>query len=113
MFQNRALAAIIEAGNVKAGTAVPLNATKSAPAACDGTIPPHALRARLGTPYSLVLRLPLFGGGAHWRNRLAQHRFSRSCDAGASEKARVLATEQPHDIREHEVAEISRARQPV
>src|SRR5262249_47952445 len=34
-------------------------------------------------------------------------------DAGASEKARVLAAEQSHDIGEREVAEIGRGRQAV
>src|SRR5215469_17864688 len=55
----------------------------------------------------------LFGGGPRRRSGLAQHRFSRRGDTGASEKAWVLAAEQAHHIGEREVAEIGRGRQPV
>src|SRR5215831_18752235 len=63
------------------------------------------------SPYDRSVPL-LFGGGPRRRSGLVQHRFSHRGDAGASEKARVLTTEQPHDVGEGEVAEISRARQP-
>src|SRR6516225_6013703 len=65
-------------------------------------------------PIQLRIALaPLFGGGPRRRSGFAQHRLGRRGDAGAGEKARVLAAEQPHDIGKSEVAEIGCGRQPV
>src|SRR5262249_58322506 len=58
-------------------------------------------------------RCELFGGGLGRLSGLAQHPFSRRGDAGASEKARILAAEEAHDVGECEIAEIGRGRQPV
>jgi len=58
-------------------------------------------------------RCELFGGGPGRLSGLAQHPFSRCGDAGASEKARILTAEEPHDVGEREVAEIGRGRQSV